>query len=69
MNPFERFVDECQFHQSYMGALERGEKNVTIAMPIRVTKTLTWRYFEMPRETICSKFGSISHGLPPFSFP
>ena len=36
----ESFADECQFHRSYMGALERGEKNVTIAMLVRVAKAL-----------------------------
>jgi len=36
----ESFADECQFHRIYMGALERGEKNVTIAMLVRVTKAL-----------------------------
>jgi ribosome-binding protein aMBF1 (putative translation factor) len=36
----ESFADECQFHRSYMGALERGEKNVTIAMLVRVTRAL-----------------------------
>ncbi len=36
----EDFAHECQFHRSYMGALERGEKNVTIQILIRLTKTL-----------------------------
>ncbi len=36
----EGFAHECGFHRSYMGALERGEKNVTISMLERVTKAL-----------------------------
>lgn len=36
----EAFAHECGFHRSYMGALERGEKNVTLAMVNRVAKTL-----------------------------
>ena len=36
----EDFAHECQFHRSYMGALERGEKNVTIQVLVRLTKAL-----------------------------
>ena len=36
----ESFAHECGFHRSYMGALERGEKNVTIQMVERVAKAL-----------------------------
>jgi len=36
----EDFAHECGFHRSYMGALERGEKNVTIQMVERVAKAL-----------------------------
>jgi transcriptional regulator with XRE-family HTH domain len=36
----EAFAHECGFHRSYMGALERGEKNVTLAMVNKVAKTL-----------------------------
>ncbi len=36
----EGFAHECQFHRSYMGALERGEKNVTIQVLVRLTKAL-----------------------------
>ncbi len=36
----EGFAHECGFHRSYMGALERGEKNVTIQMVERVAKAL-----------------------------
>ena len=36
----EGFAHECQFHRSYMGAVERGEKNITIQMLVRITKAL-----------------------------
>ncbi|HET9283715.1 MAG TPA: helix-turn-helix transcriptional regulator [Candidatus Angelobacter sp.] len=36
----EGFAHECGFHRSYMGAVERGEKNITLAMQTRVAKAL-----------------------------
>jgi len=36
----EGFAHECGFHRSYMGAVERGEKNITLAMTDRIAKTL-----------------------------
>lgn len=27
----ESFADKCGFHRTYMGCIERGEKNITIA--------------------------------------
>jgi transcriptional regulator with XRE-family HTH domain len=36
----EGFAHECGFHRSYMGAVERGEKNITLTMVHRVAKTL-----------------------------
>lgn len=36
----EEFAHECGFHRSYMGAVERGEKNLTIATIIQIAKTL-----------------------------
>jgi transcriptional regulator with XRE-family HTH domain len=36
----EEFAHECGFHRSYMGAVERGEKNLTIATISRIAKTL-----------------------------
>ena len=36
----EGFAHECHFHRSYMGAVERGEKNITIQMLVRITKVL-----------------------------
>ena len=32
----EGFAHECGFHRSYMGAVERGEKNITLAMVGRI---------------------------------
>jgi len=36
----EGFAHECGFHRSYMGAVERGEKNITLAMVDRIAKAL-----------------------------
>jgi transcriptional regulator with XRE-family HTH domain len=36
----EGFAHECRFHRSYMGAVERGEKNITLAMLNRIAVTL-----------------------------
>ena len=36
----EGFAHECEFHRSYMGAVERGEKNITLSMLVRITKAL-----------------------------
>jgi transcriptional regulator with XRE-family HTH domain len=36
----EGFAHECRFHRSYMGAVERGEKNITIQGVERIAKTL-----------------------------
>lgn len=36
----EGFAHECGFHRSYMGAVERGEKNITLAMVNKIARTL-----------------------------
>lgn len=36
----EGFAHECGFHRSYMGAVERGEKNITIQLVDRIAKAL-----------------------------
>jgi transcriptional regulator with XRE-family HTH domain len=36
----EAFAHECDFHRSYMGAVERGEKNITLAMTDKIARTL-----------------------------
>jgi transcriptional regulator with XRE-family HTH domain len=36
----EEFAHECRFHRSYMGAVERGEKNITLASMNRIASTL-----------------------------
>jgi len=36
----EGFAHECGFHRSYMGAVERGEKNITIRMIEKIAKAL-----------------------------
>ena len=36
----EEFAHECGFHRSYMGAVERGEKNITLAMTNKIARAL-----------------------------
>ena len=36
----EAFAHECGFHRSYMGAVERGEKNITLAMTNKIARAL-----------------------------
>ena len=36
----EGFAHECGFHRSYMGAVERGEKNITIQQLTKIAKAL-----------------------------
>lgn len=36
----EAFAHECEFNRSYMGAVERGEKNITLAMINKVARAL-----------------------------
>lgn len=36
----EGFAHECGFHRSYMGAVERGEKNITLAMLVKIARAL-----------------------------
>lgn len=36
----EGFAHECGFHRSYMGAVERGEKNITVQMLTKIAKAL-----------------------------
>lgn len=43
----EGFAHECTFHRSYMGAVERGEKNITLAMIDRIAKALKMSLSEL----------------------
>ena len=45
----EGFAHECGFHRSYMGAVERGEKNITIQGVDRIAKTLKISLSELLR--------------------
>ena len=36
----ERFAEACQIERSYMGMIERGEVNVTLAMVVKVARGL-----------------------------
>jgi len=43
----EAFAHECGFHRSYMGAVERGEKNITLAMIEKLTKAFKMSLSEL----------------------
>ena len=36
----ESFADECQLHRTYIGAIERGEKNISIDNIAKIAATL-----------------------------
>jgi transcriptional regulator with XRE-family HTH domain len=36
----EGFAAACRFHRTYIGAIERGEKNITLDAIERIAKTL-----------------------------
>ena len=36
----EDLADKCGLHRTYIGTLERGEKNMTIETALRITKAL-----------------------------
>lgn len=43
----EEFAHECGFHRSYMGAVERGEKNLTLITVDRIVKALKISFVEL----------------------
>jgi transcriptional regulator with XRE-family HTH domain len=43
----EAFAHECGFHRSYMGAVERGEKNITLAMTNKIAWALKMSLSEL----------------------
>jgi transcriptional regulator with XRE-family HTH domain len=43
----EEFAHECTFNRSYMGAVERGEKNITLAMTNKIAKALKMSLSEL----------------------
>jgi transcriptional regulator with XRE-family HTH domain len=45
----EGFADFCRFHRTYIGALERGEKNLTTDSLERIAKALGLTIFELFR--------------------
>jgi len=46
----EGFAAACKLHRTYIGALERGEKNTTIDTIDRLAKTLKITPFDLFRE-------------------
>lgn len=47
----EGFAAACKFHRTYIGAIERGEKNVTIDSIERIARTLKISVLDLFRET------------------
>lgn len=43
----EGFAHECGIHRSYMGAVERGEKNITIQQLTKIAKYLKISFTEL----------------------
>ena len=43
----EEFADVCRVHRTYMGHLERGEKNVSITSVVRVSAALSINLSEL----------------------
>lgn len=46
----EGFADRCRFHRTYIGAIERREKNLTTDSLERIAKALNLSIFELFRE-------------------
>ncbi len=46
----EGFADACKLHRTYIGAIERGEKNLTTDTIERIAKTLEISAFDLFRE-------------------
>jgi transcriptional regulator with XRE-family HTH domain len=49
----EAFADECGLHRTYMGAIERGEKSVTIETAGKVARALSlplWKLMKQVEE-------------------
>jgi transcriptional regulator with XRE-family HTH domain len=45
----EAFADACGVHRSYMGAVERGEKNLTVASLSKIARALNVKVGELFR--------------------
>ncbi|MDX2059496.1 MAG: helix-turn-helix transcriptional regulator [Gemmatimonadales bacterium] len=46
----EGFADACKLHRTYIGAIERGEKNLTTDTIERIAGTLKLSPFDLLRE-------------------
>lgn len=46
----EGFADACKLHRTYIGAIERGEKNLTTDTIERISKCLKISAFDLFRE-------------------
>lgn len=43
----EAFADTCAIHRTYIGAIERGEKNITLEMANRLAQALNIKLSDM----------------------
>jgi len=43
----EDFADLCQLHRTYIGSIERGEKNITIETAYKLTTALGFKLSEI----------------------
>lgn len=48
----EGFADACKLHRTYIGAIERGERNLTTDTLERIAKTLKMTAFELVAEAV-----------------
>ena len=46
----EEFADRCGLHRTYIGAIERAEKNVTLETAARVASALDFQLHQLVRE-------------------
>ena len=46
----EGFAAACKFHRTYIGAIDRGEKNITLDAIERIARTLKISVFDLFRE-------------------
>jgi transcriptional regulator with XRE-family HTH domain len=47
----EGFAAACRFHRTYIGAIERGEKNITLDAIERIARTLRISVADLFRQT------------------
>ena len=62
----ESFADHCGLHRTYMGGIERGERNLTIQTVATVAKglglTISELFADIEKQMEPPKFGRPKHG-------